>query len=137
MTYVVLAVLAAATVAGLVYRARYGRLRASGGELPPGLLPDADAAGGPPGVTLLHFTSATCAPCRQVRAVCADLAQDLAAVRHVEVDADAHLDAVKSLDIWRLPTLLVVDRHGRVARRTVGVPDRADLRRTVTEVLAA
>ena len=133
MTYVVLAVLAAATVAGLVYRARYGRLRASGGELPPGLLPDPGSAG----VTLLHFTWATCAPCRQVRAVCADLAGDLDAVRHVEVDADAHLDAVKSLDIWRLPTLLVVDRHGRVARRTVGVPDRADLRRTVTEVLAA
>jgi thiol-disulfide isomerase/thioredoxin len=133
VTYVVLAVLAAATVAGLVYRARYGRLRASGGDLPPGLLPDA----GSTGVTLLHFTSATCAPCRQVRAVCADLAKDLSAVRHVEVDADEHLEAVKSLDIWRLPTLLIVDRHGRVARRTVGVPDRADLRRSVTEVLAA
>jgi thiol-disulfide isomerase/thioredoxin len=131
--YVVLAVLAAATVAGLLYRARYGRLRVSAGELPPGLLPP----GRPDGVTLLHFTSATCAPCRQVRAVCADLAKDLALVRHVEVDADAHLDAVKSLDIWRLPTLLIVDRGGRVAHRTIGVPDRADLRRTVTEVLAA
>ncbi|GAA3451031.1 TlpA family protein disulfide reductase [Dactylosporangium matsuzakiense] len=133
MTYVVLAVLAAATVAGLVYRARYGRLRVSGGDLPPGLLPD----GPPAGVTLLHFTSATCAPCRQVRAVCADLAKDVSGVLHVEVDADEHLDAVKGLDIWRLPTLLVVDRGGRIARRTVGVPDRADLRRTVTEVLAA
>jgi thiol-disulfide isomerase/thioredoxin len=133
VTYVVLAVLAAATVAGLVYRARYGRLRASGGDLPPGLLPD----GEPGGVVLLHFTSVTCAPCRQVRAVCADLAGDVPGVRHVEVDADEHLDAVRHLDIWRLPTLLVVDRRGRVARRTVGVPDRADLRRTVTEVLAA
>ncbi|MFI5916641.1 TlpA family protein disulfide reductase [Dactylosporangium sp. NPDC051541] len=133
MTYVVLAVLAAATVAGLIYRARYGRLRASAGALPPGLLP-----GGPSdGVTLLHFTSKTCAPCRQVRAVCADLSKDIAGVRHVEVDADEHLDAVKGLDIWRLPTLLVVDREGRIARRTVGVPDRADLRKTVTEVLAA
>jgi thiol-disulfide isomerase/thioredoxin len=131
--YVVLAVLAAATVAGLVYRARYGRLRASGGDLPPGLLP----SGGPGGVVLLHFTSATCAPCRQVRAVCAGLVEDVPGVRHVEVDADEHLDAVRHLDIWRLPTLLVVDRRGRVARRTVGVPDRADLRRTVTEVLAS
>jgi thiol-disulfide isomerase/thioredoxin len=133
VTYVVVGVLALATVAGLLYRASYGRLRASGGELPDGLLPDGRAEG----VTLLHFTSATCAPCKQVRAVCADLAGDVPGVRHVEVDADAHLDAVRSLDIWRLPTLLVVDRRGRVARRTVGVPDRAELRRTVTEVLAA
>ncbi|MGI5237071.1 thioredoxin family protein [Dactylosporangium sp. CA-139066] len=133
MTYVVVAVLGLATVAGLIYRARYGRLRASEGELPAGLLP----ADEPDGVVLLHFTSATCAPCKQVRAVCADLAGDVPGVRHVEVDADAHLDAVRRLDIWRLPTLLVVDRRGRVARRTVGVPDRAELRRTVTEVLAS
>ena len=133
VTYVVLAVLAAATVAGLVYRARYGRLRAvpAGGDLPAGLVPSGD------GVVLLHFTSATCAPCRQVRAVCADLVEHLDGVRHVEVDADVHLDAVKQLDIWRLPTLLIVDRQGRVARRTVGVPKRAELRQTVTEVLAS
>ncbi|WP_432977544.1 TlpA family protein disulfide reductase [Dactylosporangium sp. CA-233914] len=132
MTYVVLAVLAAATVAGLLYRARYGRLRAAAGDLPPGLMPE------PAGkVTLLHFTSATCAPCRQVRAVCADVAESLDGVRHVEVDADEHIDAVKSLDIWRLPTLLVVDRAGRVAGRAVGVPDRSALHRTVTEVLTA
>jgi thiol-disulfide isomerase/thioredoxin len=135
VTYVILAVLAAATVAGLVYRARYGRLRAAdpaaGAELPPELRP----AGG--GVTLLHFSSATCAPCRQVRAVCADLAEDLDGVQHVEVDADANLDAVRRLEIWRLPTLLVLDRRGRVARRAVGVPDRAELRRTVAEVLAS
>ncbi|WP_432844204.1 TlpA family protein disulfide reductase [Dactylosporangium sp. CA-092794] len=134
MYVVVLAVLAVATVAGLLYRARYGRLRAAGGDLPPGLLPPAAAGGS---VVLLHFSSATCAPCRQVRAVCADLAGDLDGVRHVEVDADEHLDAVRRLDIWRLPTLLVVDRRGRVARRTVGVPDRVTLRQTVSEVLAS
>ena len=40
MTIVVLALLALATVVGLVYRARYGRLRAAGGDLPTGLLQD-------------------------------------------------------------------------------------------------
>lgn len=129
---VVVALLAVATVVGLVYRARYGRLRATGGDLPAGLLtPGGDA------VTLLHFSSATCAPCRQVRAVCADLASAVSGVRHVELDAEEHLDAVRDLGIWRLPTLLVVDRRGHIARRTVGVPDRAELRATVTEVLAA
>lgn len=136
MTIVVLALLALATVVGLVHRARYGRLRAAGGDLPAGLLTPARDT-----VTLLHFSSATCAPCRQVRAVCAELAGEFtgggAGVRHVELDADEHLDAVRDLGIWRLPTLLVVDRRGNIARRTVGVPDRASLRATVTEVLAA
>lgn len=140
MTIVVLALLALATVVGLVHRARYGRLRAAGGDLPAGLLSPARDT-----VTLLHFSSATCAPCRRVRAVCADLADEFAAagpgggggVRHVELDADEHLDAVRDLGIWRLPTLLVLDRRGNIAKRTVGVPDRASLRATVTEVLAA
>ncbi|GAB3859519.1 TlpA family protein disulfide reductase [Dactylosporangium cerinum] len=132
MTIVVVALLAFATVVGLVYRARYGRLHAAGGDLPEGLLTPARDT-----VTLLHFSSATCAPCRQVRAVCADLVGGLDGVRHVELDADEHLDAVRDLGIWRLPTLLVVDRRGNIAQRTVGVPDRASLRATVTEVLAA
>lgn len=132
VTIVVVALLALATVVGLVHRARYGRLRAAGGDLPAGLLTPARDT-----VTLLHFSSATCAPCRQVRAVCADLADGLDGVRHVELDAEEHLDAVRDLGIWRLPTLLVVDRRGTIARRTVGVPDRASLRATVTEVLAA
>ncbi|MEU0563052.1 thioredoxin family protein [Dactylosporangium sp. NPDC006015] len=129
---VVVALLALATVAGLVYRARYGRLRAAGGDLPAGLLSPARDT-----VTLLQFSSATCAPCRQVRAVCTDLATTVSGVRHVELDAEEHLDAVRELGIWRLPTLLVVDTRGTIARRTVGVPDRATLHATVTEVLAA
>src|SRR5262245_3830779 len=121
-------------MAGLLLRRRSGRLRAPAPvgptRLPDGLVPASDDA-----VTLVQFSSATCAPCRQVRAVCADVAGDLTGVRHVEVDAEAHLDAVRALSIWRLPTLLGVDRDGRVARRTVGVPDRAALREAVQEVM--
>jgi thiol-disulfide isomerase/thioredoxin len=133
---VVVAVLATATLGGLLYRARSGRLTpASATELPVGLLDGVD--GSTEGVTLLHFSSATCGPCRQVRAVCADLSTTIAGVRHVEIDADEHLDAARELDIWRLPTLLVVDRRGRIAQRAVGVPDRAALSAAVLEVLTA
>jgi len=129
------AVLAVTTVAGLVWRRRAGRLHATAASasprLPAGLVPVSGAA-----VTLVQFSSATCAPCRQVRAVCEDVAGGLSDVRHVELDAEAHLDAVRELSIWRVPTLLVVDRDGRVARRTVGVPDRAALHDAVQEVMA-
>jgi thiol-disulfide isomerase/thioredoxin len=128
---VVVAVLAVATIGGLIYRSRSGRLTsARSGELPAGLIDEpADA------VTLLHFSSATCAPCRQVRALAVDLSTAMPGVRHVEIDADEHLDAARELDIWRLPTLLVVDRQGRIAQRAVGVPDRAALTAAVSEVL--
>jgi thiol-disulfide isomerase/thioredoxin len=134
---VVVVVLSAATVGGLVYRSRSGRLTpAPATQLPAGLL-DEPAGGIAHQVTLLHFSSATCAPCRQVRALAADLSTSIPGVRHVEIDADEHLDAARELDIWRLPTLLVVDRSGRIAQRAVGVPDRAALTAAVSEVLAA
>ena len=117
------AVLALATIVGVVLRARSGRLRRSDRVALPAGLP----AVTPGAVTLLQFSSATCAPCRQVRAVCTALAGELPGVHHVELDAEAHLDAVRQLEIWRLPTLLVVDGAGRVTRRAVGVPDRAQL----------
>jgi thiol-disulfide isomerase/thioredoxin len=136
-----LGVLAVATVGGLVWRRRNGRVTAAAGAtpgapVPAGLLAEtgADPAAG---VTLLQFSSATCAPCKQVRAVCEQLAGELPGVRHVEVDAETHLEATRELNIWRLPTLLVVDRRGRITNRATGVPDRAALTAAVSEVLTA
>jgi thiol-disulfide isomerase/thioredoxin len=123
-------VLVAASAAGLVWRSRSGRVRAEEAVIPAGLASPGAA------VTLLQFTSSQCAPCRRVRAVCADVAAGLDGVEHVEVDVDEHLDAVRALNVWRLPTLLVVDRGGRVVRRTVGVPARTELAAAVTDIMA-
>ena len=132
---IAVAILAVAAVAGLIWRSRSGRVRAPGPagpvRVPSGVLPEVSGAG-----TLLQFSSPTCAPCRQVRATCAGLAEGLTGVRHVEIDVEERLDAARALNVWRLPTLLVVDREGRVVRRAVGVPDRAELQAAVTEVLA-
>jgi hypothetical protein len=48
-------------------------------------------------------------------------------VRHVEVDAESHLDVVRELDIRRTPTTLVVDRTGRIVSRASGQPRKADV----------
>ena len=130
---VAVAALLVGTAIGMLWRRRYGHLVAGSAErLPVGLVPPSTDA-----VTLVHFSSATCRPCRQVAAVCDDVAGDLTGVRHVEIDAERHLDATRALRILRLPTLLLVDRDGRVAQRAVGVPDRASLRQAVVEVMAA
>ncbi|MGA5300802.1 TlpA family protein disulfide reductase [Nucisporomicrobium flavum] len=86
-------------------------------------------------VTLLQFSTAFCAPCRAVRRVSADVAGLLEGVRHVEVDAESHLDAVRALGIWKTPTLLVVGADGRVAKRATGVPGKPHLIAALADLL--
>jgi len=45
-------------------------------------------------------------------------------VRHVEVDAEHHLDLVRRLGVLRTPTTLVLDPHGREVSRASGAPSK-------------
>jgi len=77
--------------------------------------------------TLVQFSTAFCQPCRPTRRLLAEVADMVDGVRHVDVDAESHLDLVRRLDIVRTPTVLVVDAAGRIVRRATGVPRKADL----------
>lgn len=77
--------------------------------------------------TLLQFSSAFCAPCRATRRVLADVAVAVPGVTHVEIDAEAHLDLVRSLGIVRTPTTLVLDADGREVTRATGAPRPAQV----------
>ncbi|MEU6525123.1 thioredoxin family protein [Streptomyces sp. NPDC046924] len=77
--------------------------------------------------TLVQFSSAFCAPCRATRRVLGEVAGLVPGVAHVEVDAEAHLDLVRRLEILRTPTVLVLDADGRVVRRATGQPRKADV----------
>jgi thiol-disulfide isomerase/thioredoxin len=116
---VLIAVLAATTVAGLLWRARQGRVRDTTGAVD--LLAE---LGHTPGerATLLQFSSAFCAPCRATRRVLADVADAVPGVKHVEVDAESHLDVVRRLNILKTPTTLVLDRDQNVTQRAAGQP---------------
>jgi len=72
--------------------------------------------------TLLQFSSAFCAPCRATRRTLSDVADLVPGVAHVEVDAEHHLDLVRSLGILRTPTTLVLDSAGREVTRATGAP---------------
>jgi thiol-disulfide isomerase/thioredoxin len=91
----------------------------------------------PAEATLLQFSSAFCAPCRALRRVSSEVAAMLPGVQHIEVDAESHLDEVRALDIWRTPTLLVLDAHGRVTKRATGVPSKPQLIAALGDVLPA
>jgi thiol-disulfide isomerase/thioredoxin len=77
--------------------------------------------------TLVQFSSAFCQPCRATRRVLAEVAHMVDGVAHVEVDAEAHLELVRMLDIVRTPTVLVLDGDGRIVRRAAGQPRTADV----------
>lgn len=77
--------------------------------------------------TLVQFSSAFCRPCAATRRVLADVAAMVEGVAHVEIDAEAHLELVRALDIGATPTTLVLDAAGRVVRRAVGQPRKADV----------
>ncbi|GAA4242552.1 thioredoxin family protein [Actinomadura meridiana] len=124
------AVLAAATVFGLLWRRRDGVLRASGqngDDVSETLRPDELGADLGEKATLLQFSSAFCAPCRATRRVLGEVAEMVDGVAHVELDAESHLDLVRRLNVVRTPTVLVLDAAGRVVRRASGAPRKPDV----------
>jgi thiol-disulfide isomerase/thioredoxin len=136
--WVVVGVLVAATAFGVYRRLTDGRIRGvDERQRPPGggsavddpHLVSAQDIGEPLGdrATLLQFSTAFCQPCRPTRRVLADVAGMVDGVRHVDVDAESHLDLVRRLGVVRTPTVLVLDGAGRVVRRASGVPRRADV----------
>ncbi len=131
-------VLSVATVAalglGVLMRARDGRFRPVDG----GLRAEFASLGETMGerATLLQFSTAFCAPCRSTRRVLAGVAEVVPGVRHVEVDAEAHLDLVRRLGIGRTPTVLIIDGHGREVRRASSAPPtRAAVFATLEEIV--
>ena len=152
--WVLLGVLVLCTAFGLVHRSRSGRLRAEpptsrrapqarapqtpaqaeatqphAVEEGPGLHDVLASLGETPGdrATLLQFSSAFCAPCRATRRILTDVAELVPGVRHVEVDAEKHLDVVRRLGIRTTPTTLVLDADARVTARAAGQPRRAEV----------
>ncbi|MET9386041.1 thioredoxin family protein [Streptomyces sp. NPDC002928] len=120
-------VLAAASAYGVLHRRRSGRVRVRGRD--DGKRLGAAQLGEELGerATLVQFSSAFCAPCRATRRVLGEVAQLVPGVTHVEIDAEAHLDLVRELDILKTPTVLVLDADGRVVRRATGQPRKADV----------
>ena len=74
--------------------------------------------------TLVQFSSAFCSPCRATRALLEDVTVDMADVVHVDIDAEAHLELVRQLDIRSTPTTLFLDRNGHEVGRAMGAPKR-------------
>ncbi|MGW5661384.1 thioredoxin family protein [Streptomyces sp. NPDC003758] len=124
---VCVAVLALAGAYGVLHRRRSGRVRVRGRDEGKRLGAAELGQGLGERATLVQFSSAFCAPCRATRRVLGEVADMVPGVSHIEIDAEAHLDLVRELDILKTPTVLILDAGGRVVRRATGQPRKADV----------
>ncbi|MEW2163679.1 thioredoxin family protein [Streptomyces sp. NPDC007084] len=124
---VCLAVLALASVYGVLHRRRSGRVTVRGRDDGKRLGAAELGQGLGERATLVQFSSAFCSPCRATRRVLGEVAGMVPGVSHVEIDAEDHLDLVRDLGILKTPTVLVLDADGRIVRRATGQPRKADV----------
>jgi thiol-disulfide isomerase/thioredoxin len=124
---VVLALVAGATVFGLVWRARQGRAAPVTGGV---VLTPTDVASLLPfgaDATLLQFSTEHCSRCPGTRMLLAGLAEDRPGVAHLEVDLTHRGDLANRFSILQTPTTLILDGAGRVRARVGGAPNRAGI----------
>jgi thioredoxin 1 len=89
-----------------------------------------------PGITLVDFTAAWCAPCRALAPVLDQLAAETADLTVVKVDIDAEPGFASAYGVMSFPTLMFfVD--GAPVHRLVGARGIASLREEVQRVRAA
>jgi len=115
-------VLALATAYGLWYQRSRGKVVVKSDK---GLITQ-EMIGAPLGsrVTLVQFSSAFCSPCRATRVLLEDVTAEMSDVAYVEIDAEANLELVRTLDIRSTPTTLFLDRTGHEVGRAMGAPKR-------------
>ena len=72
--------------------------------------------------TLVQFSSAFCAPCRATRRTLGEIADVVPGVAHLEIDAEHHLELVRTLSVQRTPTTLILNADGVEVSRAAGAP---------------
>lgn len=129
------ALVALATVLGLIWRSQQGRIRHTDGRT-------VIRAGDVPGVrrlasgaTLLQFSTEVCAPCASTRTLLGALASERRGVSHIDLDVTHRPDLASRFHIMQTPTTLILDRKGVVRARIGGAPKRESLRDELDRIL--
>ena len=122
----VLGLVALASAAGLIWRARSGRAKRVRGGEQINLSEIAATKDGLPvtrfgqKVTFLQFSSEFCSACRQTAKLYSELEQVHPEILHIEVDITNRTDLANKFNILQTPTTLVLDSRGRVTSRIGG-----------------
>jgi thiol-disulfide isomerase/thioredoxin len=123
----VLALIAVATAAGLIWKARTGKAKKVNSGLTIDLKEIAAVKDGLPvtefgeRVTFLQFSSEFCSQCAQTARLFHDLEAQHGDILHIEVDITNRLDLANKFNILQTPTTLVLDKNGVITSRIGGV----------------
>ena len=119
-----LIVLALASAYGFWWKRRQGAIRSN--KAIPGHRLNAAVLGQPLGsrATMVQFSSAFCTPCRATHALLSQMVTAMDDVKHVQIDAESHLELVRELDIRSTPTTIFINKDGIEVGRAAGTPKR-------------
>jgi thiol-disulfide isomerase/thioredoxin len=136
---VVLALVAVAAVAGLLWRRSSGRVRTTtpGPSVPAVASEDLGAARLGERATLLQLSTEYCAPCRSTARVLTAIAAERPGVTHVEVDLGDRPDLARRFGVLQTPTTLLLDSTGAVRARIAGAARPAEASRAVERLLGS
>ncbi|MDH6236604.1 thioredoxin family protein [Cryobacterium sp. CG_9.6] len=135
-TALVLALVGVATVLGLIWRSRQGRIsRVSGTVLTPADVATDHAFGAH--ATLVQFSTPWCARCPGTGRLLGRVADARSGVVHLDVDVSERADIISRFSVLQTPTTLILDGAGRVQARVAGVPSAADIHRHLDEIAEA
>jgi thioredoxin 1 len=81
---------------------------------------------------LVDFTADWCPPCRVMKPVLAELADERPDLRVVQLDVDAHQQAAARYQVLSMPTFMVF-RDGAPVLRLIGARPKARLRAELAE----
>src|SRR4051794_20835050 len=129
-----LALVGAATVAGLLWRSRTGVVRAARPDaVTPVDLGTAEPFGSH--ATLVQFSTRFCAQCPAARRVLGAAADRLSGVRHVEIDLTDRPDIATRFNVLQTPTVLLLDGAGVIRGRIAGAPRPGELDRHLSQLI--
>lgn len=132
---ILVALVALATVLGLVWRSAQGRVTRADGRVVvrpadlPGAVRFAD------GATLVQFSTEVCAPCVATRRVLSGVASERDDVSHIDVDLTNAPELASRFHVLQTPTTLVLDRAGVVRARIGGAVRLADVNAELDRIL--
>jgi thiol-disulfide isomerase/thioredoxin len=129
---ILLGLVAFATVLGLVWKNRTGRVRSANGQLVS--LPEVPLSAR---ATLLQFSTEVCAPCVPTRRVLGAIADSTDGVSHVDLDLTHRPDLAARFNVLQTPTTLILDQTGAIRARIGGAPRPTEVRAALAQILAA
>ena len=83
---------------------------------------------------LVDFTASWCPPCRVMKPILAELAEELPDVRFVEVDVDDNLETAGRYGVLSMPTFMLF-RAGEPVLELIGARPKRRLSAELAEVL--